>query len=375
MLQIDSSDQYGNDDINGTLDQLISRVSDASIVTEEITDRRLSSIGFTYPRILFSKSDDVDMLISHGVSKYLTFLPIQRISVVMTDGEKWTIPVTRNEVFNDKNLKLNEKRNLMKLFKLITKSSESIHSAAHSIPPSHEEGLGEVSGISAVEFLHSSKIENKNLISGLIHGICLHPFSTDSLSATDFIRRLRIAIDSVTVYQTGCPLMVPQYGVNDIIQSFARAAAVSGATHILNCDYDALRGEIGQGTDWVTLDKQVKGELYHGIVVIEEDGEEVVSLDIHSGRVPVYCLRLPSGKQGVGLFHVISVDEFDISQIFTNKRIIFKLTKKEKFSENSIFAISDTFRSAEKKFRDIVGNDEISFTPEIREDIIDEGEI
>ncbi len=285
---------------------------------------------------------------------------------------RWSIPLSRNDIFNDKFLKLPEKRNLMNLLKLIHKdvgNSDCVHSAAQcSIPRGAmdgDSGMGDVSDKSAVEFLNLHQISNSDLIFGLIHGVCLHPFTTDSLSASDFVRRLRTAVESLTVYESGCPLMVPLYGVSDIIQSFARSAAVHGATHILNCDYKRLEQELREQPEWIRLKRKPAGELFHAIVGVEENDQESVLLEIHSGSVPVYSLRLPSGQEGINLYHLVSIEKFEVLEILINRKIIFKILKNEHFYEESIFGISNSFRVAEDIFREIVQDAGIELHPEI----------
>ena len=65
------------------------------------------------PRLLFSRGDMVELLISSNISRYTEFKSVTRV-MTMLDGNMEQVPSSRSDVFNTKKISVVEKRILMK---------------------------------------------------------------------------------------------------------------------------------------------------------------------------------------------------------------------------------------------------------------------
>merc|ERR1719331_2247774 len=82
------------------------------------------------PRLLFSRSSLVDVLVESGVARYLEFQGLKSARVLSTDG-LLSVPMTKSEIFQDPVLTLPEKRTLMRF---ITSMMPFVGSLAFNSP-------------------------------------------------------------------------------------------------------------------------------------------------------------------------------------------------------------------------------------------------
>lgn len=292
-------------------------VSISSEIEQSAPFDRSLAIDVSCPKMFFCRSSSVDELVRHDVSKYLSFSSVRRLLVHTRDGKLIEIPTSRNAIFQNKSLKLYEKRTLMQLFKSSApvSSSPAIMSAANALDPSsNDKAIDDT--MTAIQYLTDViELQRPELISAIIHGTCLHSQAASKLSAKNLVSRLSTFISSLDQYEQGCPFLVPMYGNSDIPQAFARSAAVNGAVYILSCD----EGKLKEGLDKLGPEKQPvfveseqydsKSSLLHGIACIKtRSGFGEISLVILEPESfddpPIYALFLPSTESGNSAVHV-----------------------------------------------------------------------
>lgn len=329
MLQFDSEGYYGAEDASLTLSQLQNLPKEDAMTSMKGLEKRegfeefLSSndrhflIDVSIPKVLFCSGRSVLDLIEHGVSRYLNFISVKAIAVVSVDGSSWEVPTTRRKIFQDKNLKLGEKRAIMELFKSTgsARGSQAIQSSANlGIDEDMRNGMDEnVLDGSVVEYLKSIFIDKTELVCGLVNGVCMIAEPASQVSTRYFLQRLETLISSLSVYDDGCPLLVPMYGNSDFPQAFARMAAVGGAVYILNADEAKLRSEVSSTCLFVSETSETAfSTVIHGISCIESKPEDSpgptisVILD-HSQPLeefPTFAISLPSSDSGAGSTNV-----------------------------------------------------------------------
>lgn len=332
MLHFDSEGYYGAEDASLTLSQLQNLPKENAMASMKGLEKRegleefLSSndrhflIDVSIPKVLFCSGRSVLDLIEHGVSKYLNFISVQAIAVVSVDGSSWEVPTTRRKIFQDKNLKLGEKRAIMELFKSTgsARGSQAIQSSANlGITDEMRNGLDEnlLDG-SVVEYLKSIFIDRTELVCGLVNGVCMIAQPASQVSTRYFLQRLEILISSLSVYDDGCPLLVPMYGNSDFPQAFARMASVGGAVYILNADEAKIRSEVSSSCRFVSNTLETASKLdttvIHGISCIESKPEDstgpTISVILDHSRpleeFPTFAISLPSSDSGAGSTNV-----------------------------------------------------------------------
>jgi hypothetical protein len=392
VLQVDCNDFYGDEDSSHSYSDLqkrcAKRVAWASLGDAETLascDRQFS-VDMTVPCILHCKGSTITELIRHGVSKYLSFLSVKTLTVRCADGYDWTIPTTRNRIFQDKKLQLSEKRSFMMLFKsALAGASSAIVSSAFTGGETLESILRPVvdPDMSAINFLQSTlKFNRHDVISGIIHGVCLHTGPTESLTARAMLDRLTLFIESLTQYEDGCPFLVPMYGISDIPQAFARTAAVSGAVYMLGCDYEKLRRELevkNKDSKWVNQDDLREGvSVDHAVACykINEACDVAVSLSVIPPKsfdlYPIFVLELRALQDprisspvvcppGYCLVHFIReagsspTDMRDpLDSYLRNKDVIFTAGWKNENIVSDMFSLSGKFEAAKRMFNKVM---------------------
>ena len=317
VLHIDSSDSYGGTESSLGYSQLLAHLQSGSYEDVEVftseseylksVDRQLS-IDVCIPRLLFSRSFGVDFLVGHQVSKYLSFLSVKELSI----GD-WVFPTSRGGVFADKFLKLPEKRSLMNLLKCVGTSNVAIHSTATVCSSTVDSTMPLADdGELAVNFLRDKfQIHREELLHAIIHGMCLFPDLASKMLATTLVENLTRFVSSLTAFGDGCPLLVPMYGNSDIVQSFARAAAVQGAMYILNCSLKTIQPELPITSKVIQTQIPNPERVLHAVVFIK-NSSEFPRLKIFANDVdpPVFALSLTNGvcPEGSTLIHFFQVN-------------------------------------------------------------------
>lgn len=399
VLHIDSNDFYGGPFASLSLSSLgnipQSLANDAEVIhcsrdpsaeSFLLCNDKAFSVDVSVPKVLFCRDHSVDFLIMHKASKYMNFLSVKDLNVWISGGAHIRVPTTRNKIFQDKSLKLSEKRALMNLFKsAMDNTSTAIESSAHSAGDS---GLGlkplivNEQSQSALEFLRTVVgIDRPELLSGIIHGVCLYPQSASTLLAVDLLDRIKTFISSLTQYEDGCPLLVPMYGNGDIPQAFARMAAVHGALYILGCDETQLRSEIGAESEWISTVSEKSLSVFHGVSCVKNaSAEELVSVSVMHpvsfDDAPVFVIGLPSTDSSMGspnvcpsgytLLHFVQISNGSSAELDTFKSHmssylketegnLFEFVIHNRKADANIFSLEDAFEAARITFNRLLG--------------------
>lgn len=132
VLHLDPNEYYGGEQASLTLDELIDwstkhlesssgAVSYTHASTSALTpalqnDRRRYALSL-FPAILPSRGPLIDVLISSGVSKYVSFKLLDSVNI-WDEGCAGArkVPGSKEEIFKDKSVSLMDKRKLMKFF-------------------------------------------------------------------------------------------------------------------------------------------------------------------------------------------------------------------------------------------------------------------
>ena len=120
------------------------------------------------PRLLYSRGDMVELLISSNISRYTEFKSVTRV-LTSIDGRLEQVPSSRSDVFNTKQISVVEKRILMKF---LTASMQETEEAAATDADTTEKTFG--------EFLKQQKL-TPNLLHYVCHSIAMVP-PTESVS-------------------------------------------------------------------------------------------------------------------------------------------------------------------------------------------------
>ena len=111
------------------------------------------------PRLLYSRGDMVELLISSNISRYTEFKSVTRV-LTSIDGRLEQVPSSRSDVFNTKQISVVEKRILMKFLTACTQETEE----ATSDPDITEKTFG--------DFLKQQKL-TPNLLHYVCHSIAM----------------------------------------------------------------------------------------------------------------------------------------------------------------------------------------------------------
>ncbi|PVH14875.1 uncharacterized protein CXQ87_005151 [Candidozyma duobushaemuli] len=239
VLHIDHNNYYGDSSSTLTIDQLkkwcvevnqgkVRHFSDAQIYipggkrTNEFNSKDYG-IDLT-PRIVFSQSDLLALLIKSRVYKYLEFQSLSNFHVFENDNFKSNISnTTKEHIFTDQSLSLTTKRSLMKFLKFVLQDNND---------PEKKKILVDNSHVKIEDFLANSFGLKSPQSDELIYSIGLANRSgTRTPEAVARIKRFLVSFD---VYGN-FPVMVSKYGgPGEISQGFCRSAAVAGTTYKLD---------------------------------------------------------------------------------------------------------------------------------------------
>ena len=394
VLHIDDSDFYGEQD--GSISYIeFKKLADAGIKNPDASgiikidlethgdpsaDRHYS-LDISVPKVLFGRSPSVDYLIHHDVSKYLSFASVTQLRVKSEGEASLIIPTTRNSIFQNKELKLSEKRALMNLFKSSAASASTAIESSASFGQARETSNNSVESMNAVEYLTDHiQLKRPELVSGIIHACCLYTKPAEFMPASLLLDRLKQFVSSLTQYEEGNPFLVPMYGNSDIAQSFARTAAVAGAVYILSCDETALWTELkSHGCDprrpQLLPITESNSTVFHGIACCKSGNDHHISLTVLTPKSfdepPIFALTLPNSDSGVivcppGLtvFHFVQTSlassteesfKAAIDSFLDGEEVVFKTTMINKVSSEDPFSLEFEFEVARKTFNSLMG--------------------
>jgi len=191
------------------------------------------------PKLIFSKSDFIDVCIESSVHRYLEFQGLKTALTVYSGDHFTPIPTTKSEIFQNKELTLLEKRLLMKFITSISKSfayqtpatlgRDSWNEARQKKKEEEERVDGEEETGSWADWLEKYQLTQR-LKDFLTYGLCL---AQEELTATEGLKRLKQFTESLAIYGQSCPLLYPMYGTGDVPQAFTRLAALHETVYAL----------------------------------------------------------------------------------------------------------------------------------------------
>lgn len=243
VLHIDNKNYYGDSTSTLTIDQLkkwcvevnqgrLKHFSDAQIYIPNNTSFKSKDYGIDLcPKIMFTKSDLLALLIKSRVYKYLEFQPLSNFHVFENDSfNKKVSNTTKEDIFTDQSLSLITKRNLMKFLKFVISDNSD---------PAKKKVLLDNAKTPIGEFLKSHFHLDPPQINELIYSIGL--VNNAAATTPEAIARIKRFLVSFDVYGN-FPVMMSKFGgPGEISQGFCRSAAVAGTTYKLDTtlvDYD-----------------------------------------------------------------------------------------------------------------------------------------
>eukprot|EP00439_Symbiodinium_sp_Y106_P075492 s768_g15.t1 len=285
------------------------------------------------PRLLFGRSDYVDVLVESGVARYLEFQGLKSARVLTPEG-LFAVPLTKSEIFQDAHLSKPEKRTLMRFITSIQPfvGSLSFQSAAQLgvdqvrkvKGPTELDSGSSVSSVLGVDlqepwhrFLEKQQLSQR-LQEFITYSICLWDWSPPSssypwpeLSCGEALRRLGSFVSSLGMYGRGTsmPLLYPMYGVAEIAQGFTRMSALHRGTYALRTRPTHLVAKKDEQHGWqMTGVVTHRGEVIRASTVIgscdhiTQDGILEQGSDSTACRRSTVLLNRPLlGEDGVNL--------------------------------------------------------------------------
>lgn len=242
VLHIDSNQYYGDNSATLTIEQIKSWFINSKMqqtgfknyknIKLDINDHDFKIVSRDYgidlsPKILFTKSNLLSLLIKSRVYHYLEFQSLSDFHT-FEDNSFGKLVSSKEDIFTDESLNLLAKRKLMKFLKFIVGDD---YLAAIK---------GEDKVLTLKEYLSKTfKLEDK-FSNELIYtlGLVNNP-NIDTISGLERIRRYLL---SLNVYGNFPTVYSKFGGPGEISQGFCRSAAVAGTIYKLNTklvDYDA----------------------------------------------------------------------------------------------------------------------------------------
>lgn len=264
VLQVDSNDYYGGENASLTLSQLESYLASLPSTSKakvtfpafEATGSgdglppqlkgldRHYSLSLT-PALLAAHGPALDALVRSKVAEYATFRLLQRTAVYTPEDNEGSaaasssnstlrpVPSSKEDVFKTPTsvLSLLDKRKLMKLLQwcatakldedpTATTQDDAILSSARSSPKLWTFLTG------------GNQRLSPSLASAIAYGLCLSP-DAHLEPALLALRRLQTHLRSTGKYGNAAYLVAQYGGAGELVQGYARAAAVRGATFVL----------------------------------------------------------------------------------------------------------------------------------------------
>ena len=190
------------------------------------------------PKILFSCGKLVDLLISSNISRYAEFRTIDKVCTIF-DGKIQSVPCSRTDVFNTKDLTIVEKRLLMKLLAQCMSYIE------------HPEELKDFEDKSFLEFLKSNRLTEK-IIHCMLEAISM---SDGDVSVKDGMEKTQKFVASLGRYGN-TPFLYPMYGSGEIPQCFCRLCAVFCGIYCLRRPIEIIQLGSNDDKSIIRCDKQ-----------------------------------------------------------------------------------------------------------------------
>ncbi|KAG1363294.1 rab escort protein 1 [Cocos nucifera] len=199
------------------------------------------------PRVLYCADETVDLMLRSGASHHVEFKSVDA-NLIYWEGRLCSVPDSRQAIFKDRTLGLAEKREMMKLLKLV---QQHIGSGDGQVAATAEEAAV---GISAedletpfAEFLKKQRLPPK-IRTIILYAIALANHDQDNAESCKKLITTKQGIESLALYNSSVgrfpnavsAFIYPIYGHGELPQAFCRCAAVKGALYVLRMPIVAL---------------------------------------------------------------------------------------------------------------------------------------
>ncbi|XP_051146717.1 guanosine nucleotide diphosphate dissociation inhibitor At5g09550 [Andrographis paniculata] len=223
VLHMDKNEYYGGESCSLHLNQLWKRFRGSDDAPDNLGSSRDYNVDMI-PKFMMANGALVRVLIHTDVTKYLHFKAVDG-SYVYNKGKIYKVPATDVEALKSPLMGILEKRRARKFFLFVQDFNES--------DPKTHAGM-DLGTVTARELIGKYGLE-ADTIDFIGHALALH--SSDSYldqPAMEFIRRIKLYVESLARFQAGSPYIYPLYGLGELPQAFARLSAVYGGTYMLN---------------------------------------------------------------------------------------------------------------------------------------------
>ncbi|XP_073811629.1 rab escort protein [Musca autumnalis] len=252
------------------------------------------------PKILYSSGDLVQLLISSNICRYAEFRAIDRI-FTQFEGKLLTVPCSRSDVFNTKDLSIVEKRLLMKFLTICLTYGED----------KCEEDMSEFKGKTFIEYLREQKVTEK-INKCVMQAIAM---TSEDTSFEEGMERTKKFLKSLGRYGN-TPFIFPMYGCGEIPQCFCRLCAVFGGIYCLKRQINAVNVDESAQTVSIEVDGQHQVQAKNIVCstsnlpasMRSENPKNCLSRGIFIASSALGNFELSSCGGGVSLLRLISPD-------------------------------------------------------------------
>ncbi|KAG2013448.1 rab escort protein [Coprinopsis cinerea AmutBmut pab1-1] len=229
VAHIDKNQYYGDNEATLSQDELLSwgeavnqgrhpKFSGFTGTSVTLPYSRQYSICLR-PAILPALGPLISSLIGSGVAKYSGFRLLDSVSIYSPDGTVKSVPGSKEDIFNNKDISLIEKRRLMRFLTFAAGEFEE------------KPELQDKEEAPFIDFLKSTFTLSDSIASVIAYSLA--HCSTPNEPTLQSLLRLRSYLRSIGRYGPS-PFLIGHYGgIGDISQGFCRAAAVSGGVYVL----------------------------------------------------------------------------------------------------------------------------------------------
>ncbi|GJN37873.1 hypothetical protein PR202_gb26870 [Eleusine coracana subsp. coracana] len=219
---------------------------------------RRFTVDLVGPRVLYCADEAVDLLLRSGGSHHVEFKSVEGGSLFYWEGQLYPVPDSRQAIFNDATLELNDKTRTSRFFKLV-----KAHIAAASAS-GDEVGEGEACDkiseedldLPFIEYLKKHELSPK-MRAVVLYAIAMADYDQDTDSCKKFLTT-REGIQTIALYSSSIgrfanaegAFINPMYGHGELPQAFCRCAAVQGALYVLRMPVSAvLMSEVSDSSE------------------------------------------------------------------------------------------------------------------------------
>ncbi|GJN06219.1 hypothetical protein PR202_ga23924 [Eleusine coracana subsp. coracana] len=209
---------------------------------------RRFTVHLVGPRVLYCADEAVDLLLRSGGNHHVEFKSVEGGSLLFWEGQLYPVPISRESIFRDATLELNDKTVLYRFFKLV-----KAHIAAASAS-GDEVGEGEASAkiseddldLPFIDYLKKHKLSPK-MRAVVLYAIAMADCDQDTDSCEKFLTT-KEGIQTIALYSSSIgrfanaegAFINPMYGHGELPQAFCRCAAVKGALYVLRVQVSAV---------------------------------------------------------------------------------------------------------------------------------------